>query len=171
MEENKLKLQLEELHKANDIIYGQLTFAEAKNGVLVGLLGAVIVSLLAWSFDGETQCWLAITIWCISAMLAVSLLLSVVSFIPNTKTLCPTKKNNFFWGDIAKYGGSEDYLQSFSSEQSMIDDLAQQNIQVSRIIARKNKLFRAAVYCLLLIIPFGIIIMLIQIIKRLCAPK
>ena len=64
----------------------------------------------------------------------------------------------FFY--IAKYGGSQDYLQSFSDEQSMIDDLAQQNVQVSRIIARKNKLFRAAVYCLLLVIPFGTIIVL-----------
>ncbi len=160
-------LQLEELHKMNDIVYGQLTFAEAKNGVLVGLLGAGIVSLLIWSFDCGTPCWLSITLWCISTILMISLLLSLASFIPNTRTLHQGKKNDFFWGDIARYSNSEDYLQSFSDKQAMIEDLAQQNIQVSRIIARKNKLFRAAVYCVLIILPFGIFITIVHIFMKL----
>lgn len=170
-EEKQNNLQLEELHKMNDIIYGQLTFAETKNGVLIGLLGAGIVSLLIWSFDCGTPCWLSITLWCISAILMVGLLLSLASFIPSTKTLRPVKKNNFFWGDIAKYGSSEDYLQSFSDEQSMIDDLAQQNIQVSRIIARKNRLFCWAIYVTLVGLPLGLIVVLIRFILRLVKKK
>lgn len=168
MDESKIKLQLEELHKANEIIYGQLTFAEAKNGVLVALLGAGIVSLLVWSFDGNTPCWFSIVLWCISAILIIGLLLSLVSFIPSTRTLNPIRKNHFFWGDIAKYDSSKEYLHSFSDEQSIIDDLAQQNIQVSRIIARKNKLFRAALYCTLIAIPLGIIVLIIH---TLCKQK
>ncbi len=160
-------LQLEELHKMNEIVYSQLTFAEAKNGVLVGLLGAGIVSLLSWSFDSGTPFWLSITLWCISTILTISLLLSLASFIPNTRTLHQGEKNDFFWGDIAKYSSSEDYLQSFSDKQAMIEDLAQQNIQVSRIIARKNKLFLAAVYCVLIIIPFGVFIAVVHIIMKL----
>ncbi len=140
MSDNKKEYYTE----ANNIIYGQLTYAETKNGVLIGFLGAAIIALLTLAFDEMTGKTIDIILYAYSAILGVALFCSLCSFFPNTNTL-NNKRNLYFWGDIANFQNADDYEKVFFQEEKDLEKhLANQNIQVSRIIKRKNKLFAIA---------------------------
>ena len=142
MEEILMKDKKQEyLEATNNRIYEQLSYAEAKNGVLVGLLGAVILALLGLAFDEKTGKIADIILYIFSGMLGLSLSISLMSFFPNTDPL-GKKPNLYFWGNIAAFSNEEEYLKSFEDKKDELEDqLARQNIQVARIIRRKHMLF------------------------------
>lgn len=148
------------LKEVNDRIYEQLSFAEAKNGVLVGMLGAVIIALLDLALSEKTNKVISTIIYIYDSVFLLALLISLFSFFPCTNTL-DNKENLFFWGDIAKFQNAKEYLAAFEQNRELLEQhLAIQNIQVSRIIQRKNNLFSLALkliaiaFCPILLIYF-----------------
>lgn len=134
----------EYLEVTNNRIYEQLSYAEAKNGVLVGLLSAIILALLGLAFDESTGKGADIILYIYSGVLGVSLVISLISFFPNTNPL-GKKANLYFWGNIANFGDDKEYLEAYETKKDELDNhLARQNIQVSRIIRRKHMLFSVA---------------------------
>lgn len=134
----------EYLEATNNRIYEQLSYAEAKNGVLVGLLSAIILALLGLAFDDSTGKLADIILYIYSGVLGVSLVISLISFFPNTDPL-GKKENLYFWGNIANFGDDKEYLEAFETKKDELDNqLARQNIQISRIIRRKHMLFSIA---------------------------
>ncbi len=151
------------LENSNNRIYEQLSYAEAKNGVLIGLLGAAIIALINLALE-ETLDWrISLILYILSGVFMISLIVSICSFFPNTKAL--TKKRNiYFWGDIAGLENAEEYKAWLEDESVNLEDqLAEQNIQVSRIIRRKHKMFSIALKIMLSgLIPPLIIFYLIK---------
>lgn len=134
----------EYLEVTNNRIYEQLSYAEAKNGVLVGLLSAMILTLLGLAFDESTEKVADIILYIYSGILGVSLLISLMSFFPNTDSL-GKKENLYFWGNVANFSDDKEYLEFFELKKDELDNqLARQNIQVARIIRRKHVLFSAS---------------------------
>ena len=88
------------LEMTNNRIYEQLSYAEAKNGVLVGLLSAIILALLGLAFDESSEKVVDIILYIYSGILGLSLVISLISFFPNTDPL-GKKANLYFWGNIA----------------------------------------------------------------------
>ena len=131
----------EYLEATNNRIYEQLSYAEAKNGVLVGLLSAIILALLGLVFDESTGKVADIILYIYIGILGLSLVISLMSFFPNTDPL-GKKENLYFWGNIANFSDDKEYLESVELEKDGFDNqLARQNIQVARIIRRKHILF------------------------------
>ena len=132
------------LEMTNNRIYEQLSYAEAKNGVLVGLLSAIILVLLGLAFDESSEKVVDIILYIYSGILGLSLVISLISFFPNTDPL-GKKANLYFWGNIASFSDDKEYLETFEEKKDELDNqLARQNIQVSRIIRRKHMLFSVA---------------------------
>lgn len=132
------------LESSNNRIYEQLSYAEAKNGILVGLLGAVILALLGLAFGESTTKKIDVVLYIYSGIFGISLLISLWSFFPNTDPL-DEKENLYFWGNIANFNSGAEYLNAVDAKtEQLANHLASQNVQVSRIIRRKHRLFSIA---------------------------
>lgn len=164
----------EELHNhlkdANDRIYEQLSYAEAKHAVLIGFVGAAIFSIIGIIIDlkDENLLWLQIWLGVIAATLLAPLIISFLSFYPNTKTLKVNRKNLFFYGDIAKYKNSGSYLSDINKCGDLNTHIAEQNILVSSIVMKKHSMFSIALkLCAASIFPLYYLVILVQcIIKK-----
>ena len=127
----------------------------------------MIFGILAFVFNENVPNWLQIYLSVVSGILLIGLIVCVISFIPNTKTLLG-KKNMFFWGDIAKIRNKEDYIKDVQNLELLYDDLAEQNIHVARLVKKKNLFFSISVNILLMaIFPLHIVGGIILIIKLL----
>ena len=132
---------------ANDRIYEQLTFAEAKNGVLLGLLTAVILGIANFIDYDKNPLWLFIYFVIAIISMGLGVLLCALSFVPNKKTLDKSPSPNlYFWGDIANFKNVDEYNKALSNVEDDFDHLEAQNIQVPRIIARKYCFFNYALH-------------------------
>lgn len=135
------------IKNANDRIYEQLTFAEAKNGVLLGLLSAVIFGIANFIDYDKNPLWLFIYFVIAIISMGLGVLFCAFSFIPNQKTLDKSPSPNlYFWGNIANFKNIEEYNKALSDIEDDLDHLQAQNIQVSRIIARKYHFFNCALH-------------------------
>lgn len=154
--------------EANDRIYEQLTFAEAKNGVLIGLYTAIIFGLINLFFEC-LPCWAEIVLGISLGLMAIGLIISILSFIPNIKTL-NNEKNLYFWGDISKIHNFKEYENCLNKKEGLFEDLASQNIHVAKIVAKKNKLFSISInFLFIAVFPphiIGATIIIIKLIKR-----
>jgi hypothetical protein len=82
----------------------------------------------------------------VGGTLFVGLIICILSFIPNRRTLKGSVKPNlYFWGDIAGFDSTQDYDNAVENSESEQAHLEAQNIQVSRIIQRKYKMFNMAI--------------------------
>ena len=153
--------------EVNERIYEQLTFAEAKNGVLTGLFTATIFGIASYIFT-DIPSWLTIVLGISLSFMFIGLILCIISFIPDARTL-KNKRNLYFWGDISKFSSSEEYDEALEDNSlDLSNEIAAQNIQVSRIVKRKNMLFNISInFFITSIIPLHIIGTIIVIIKQL----
>lgn len=133
-----------------------LSFAEAKNGAIIAINVALIAGLITVFDKAPIFCVIAISVF------LVSCIVSLISFIPNTKRR-PDKneientgeKNLLFYGDIASIGTIEEYIKLsinryFSNEEmdivnELVYDLASEVLINSRITVKKYKNFKNAV--------------------------
>ena len=154
--------------EANDRIYEQLTFAEAKNGVLIGLYTAIIFGLINLFFEC-LPCWGKIILGVSLSFTAIGMIICLISFIPNVKTL-KNERNLFFWGDIAKLSDFNEYDSLINKKEILLENLAKQNIHVAKIVAKKNKIFSISInYLFAGIFPLhiiGAIIITIKLLKN-----
>lgn len=127
----------------NDRIYEQLNYAEAKNGILTGLLGGGVAAML--SSLPEISCelrWLKIYLLIVGGLFILAMCISLISFLPNTKKLDNKRVNYMFWGDVAAQTDVAKYLNDVTK--NPIQDLAEQNMHVARIVTRKQLFFKVA---------------------------
>lgn len=141
---------IDELKFMNDRIYEQLSYAEAKNAVLVGLVGAALFSIIGIIVDINNPCsrliiGIQIALGCVALQFAIALLISLFSFLPNLSKQYPIRKtNNYFYGDIAAYSDAKQYVADMENSEDLEEQLAEQNIIVSRIILAKHAKFKIA---------------------------
>lgn len=162
------KEELEEyLKDANDRIYEQLSYAEAKHAVLIGFLGAAIFSLIGIIIDLKefNLMWLQVWIGVVAVLLLAPFVVSITALYPNRKTLKKKTRNLYFYGDISKFTDDNDYLTKVKDDADLSVNLANQNIQVSKIVTKKHDKFSLALnLCLASLFPIhyiGIIVLLI----------
>jgi len=139
MENEKYEL----IKQMNDRIYEQLTFDEAKNGILTGLLGGGVAAIL--SSLSEIPCelqWLKIYLLIVGGLFILAMCISLISLLPNTKKLNSKRVNNAFWGDVADLTDVAKYLDDVTK--NPLQDLAEQNMHVARIVTRKQLFFKVA---------------------------
>lgn len=140
----------EQLSEMNEIIYNQLSYAETKNAVLVGLVGAALFSVVGIIVDINDPCskliiGIQIALGCIALQFAIALLISLFSFLPNiSKQSAVRKINNYFYGDIATYKDVQQYVSDVKNSADLEEQLAEQNIIVSKIILAKHAKFKIA---------------------------
>ena len=157
------------LKDANDRIYEQLSYAEAKHAVLIGFVGAAIFSIIGIIIDlkDSNLLWLQIWLGIIVSTLLVPLIVSFLSFYPNTKILKANRKNLYFYGDIAKYKNAESYLKDIHKAEDLNTHIAEQNIIVSSIIMKKHRKFSIALkLCAASIFPPYYLVILVQFIFK-----
>lgn len=133
----------EYLTKVNERIYEQLNFAETKNGIFSGILGAAIWGVFSAI---DTGClYLDIYLYIMGVSFSIALIFLLFTFYPNRKTL-NGKGNLYFWGYIAQKSNARSYISEVEKDYDLLDEqLAEQNIQVSRIISRKHKIFTISI--------------------------
>lgn len=147
-----------------DFIYDQNSFAEAKNGVLLTLVGVVfgvLINILEkQTIDNEL---LEIYLLIVIVGFILSFLLSLWSFIPKLLKVKKTKVSNnnlYYFGYIKTL--NSDTLKLKLETEDVFNHLLEQNIEMSKIVDRKFKLFNLAVKVFLCsIIPLFIIMLII----------
>lgn len=144
MSEEEIRNQLQ---LTNERIYEQLTYAETKNAVLVGLLGAAIFGITSVIIDlNETDLlWLKIILGISIGSMLIALCVSLSSFFPIQQTQnLKRDKNLFFYGDIAKFKSGDDYILEAKRAKDIELQLAEQNLLVSTIVCKKHRKFIVA---------------------------
>lgn len=143
MSEEEIRNQLQ---LTNERIYEQLTYAETKNAVLAGLLGAVIFGITSVIIDlNEDLLWLKIILGISIGSMLIALCVSLSSFFPIQQTQnLKRDKNLFFYGDIAKFKSGDDYILEAKRAKDIELQLAEQNILVSTIVCKKYRKFIVA---------------------------
>ena len=140
----------EQIKEMNEIIYNQLSYAETKHAVLVGLVGAAIfaiVSIIVDINDPSSRVIIGIQIGLgyVAFSLTVALLLSLFSFLPKLNKQSKTRAINlYFYGDIANYIDAQKYVNDVDESVDLSQQLAEQNIVISQIIMAKHKKFKIA---------------------------
>jgi len=157
------------LKDTNDRVYEQLSYAEAKHAVVIGLMGAALFAIISIIIDIKefNVLWLQIILGVMSLSLFIAMIVSFSSFYPHRKTLNKQRKRNlFFYGDLAKADNGEDYLYQLKIDDDIDKQLAEQNIVVSRIIERKHVLFQVVLKLSLasMILPYYLVLIIEQII-------
>ncbi len=132
-----------------------LKFAELKHAVIIAFNGAAIFGIFQIFINSETNYPILLNIYLYNTILflALSILISLISFFPQTKLKwlwtsqeISDENNLLFYGDIKKYD-EESYLKalykSVGKETSSFLDIelyyANQIIQNSKIVSRKFK--------------------------------
>lgn len=131
----------------NDRIFEQLSFADNKlNFILVsatmllsGAIAGVISLIVGINWDLSWWKWVILAYLCWMIILfAASVIFCLEGIKPNLNKLDATgKRNIYFYGDIGKFDGAESYLKAIEKN-SLEDDLALENIEVSRIVCNKH---------------------------------
>jgi hypothetical protein len=148
----------EQLKNMLDRVYEQLSYAETKNGVLLGVFGAII-AILAGFVVADIPCWLKIYLGIIAGIFLCGMLLCIWSFFPNTSTIEDSPRPNFyFWGDMASFKSPQDFLNKIENCENIDEHILAQCVQVSRIIRRKHRFFVNALHILVagILPPFWI---------------
>lgn len=154
------------------IVTDHQKFAEAKNGALLALDGALVLAVLQLLNTVERMDQrLHVYLLSVVAFAAISGLIALVSFVPQTRTpqvrtieVPDASDTLVFFGDVQKYS-VDDYLSALwgaanESEERPATPLermyAQQVIVNARITARKFTYFKYAVWIVIagLITPF-----------------
>ena len=161
--------RIDYLKKMNDRIYEQLAYAETKNGIMIGLLTAII-GVIAGVFIAGIQlcCWLEIYFWLILATFTIALIVCIFSFFPVLQTLQNTPKPNlFFYGDLAKLNSVEEYVHQITNCADIATHIEAQNIQVSKIIIRKHKCFKISLHFIMagVLLPIYLIYLIVMVVK------
>ncbi len=138
----------ENLKNMLDRVYEQLSYAETKNGVLLGVFGA-IAAILAGFIVADIPCWLMIFLGITAIVFLAGMLICIWSFFPNTKVLDGSPRPNFYsWIDMANFKNTKDFLDNIEDTENFDEHILAQCIQVSRIIRRKHHFFVNALYIL-----------------------
>ena len=133
-----------------------LSFAEAKNGAIIAINVALIAVLITIFDKAPIFCVIAISCF------LLSFTLSLISFIPNTKSrpdvntmISDGELNLLFYGDVASIGTTERYIKLsinryFSGKgmtlvNKLVYDLASEVLINSRITVKKYNGFKNAV--------------------------
>lgn len=161
--------RIDYLKNINDRIYEQLAYAETKNGIMIGLLTAIL-GVIAGVFIAGIQlcCWLEIYFWLIFATFTIALIVCIFSFFPVLRTLKNTPKPNlFFYGDLAKLNSVEEYEYQITNCADIATHIEVQNIQVSKIIIRKHKCFKISLHFIMagVLLPIYLIYLIVMLVK------
>lgn len=137
----------EQLKEMNGLIYNQLSYAETKHAVLIGLVGAAIFAIVGIMVDINNPCsqliiGIQIGLGYVALSLTIALIISLFSFFP--KLSKQRYINLYFYGDIAKYTDAQKYVNDVDESVDLSNQLAEQNIVVSQIIMAKHKKFKIA---------------------------
>ncbi|MDR2804361.1 MAG: DUF5706 domain-containing protein [Dysgonamonadaceae bacterium] len=139
-EENPSKESIQELY---EYVQSSLNFIEAKNGVIVTLLGGLIVAILSFSMEGRNNLWLYLSI----IPSAAALIPLLLSFYPVQRRRRKSKinqedhKNSYLFRceNIAKFSKDElAHLLSGKLDGQKIEYIH----SASKTIARKYRLSR-----------------------------
>lgn len=155
-----------------------LTFAEAKNAALVTLNGAGLLGLIGLLTNSDYKGGRPLTLylWICAIFLVLGLVVSLLSFKPFTlpfngkKQLLKSqeeKLNLLFYGDLAKYNRSQDYLADiykhyYNKDISEEDfnrlelDYADEILINAKITVKKYQYFKLALFFTLSSIVSGI---------------
>lgn len=155
-----------------------LKFAEAKNGVLLSLNGAILIGVLSYLKDAPKPVLCSLT-WALIPLLTIAILVLSISFLPITDIffkrkhdLRKAKADNYnliFYGDVRKLE-PQTYLKHLyesvtGSTQEVLSklelDIAQQIINNAEITFRKLQFFRVAFIIDFVGIIAGILIFII----------
>lgn len=118
-----------------------LQYAEAKNGALLTINGALIFSTLSLFDDFKTLPFFKYTLALFLICIAISLIINFWSFFPNSNVdTLKKKKNLLFWGTIAKYDTTEDYSSFMEKEMNDIDSHIEEEILINSKITRTKYL-------------------------------
>lgn len=150
MSEDQKDSKLEYLMRMNERVYEQLSYAETKNGILLGLLAAII-GVMVGVLVGDARILYGLKIYLVilTVCFSVSLISCLLSFFPNCKVLKNSPNPNiYFYGSLAKFETANEYNENIRKMHEHEEDLhlEAQNIQVSRIIVRKHKYFTVAIH-------------------------
>ena len=137
----------EQLKEMNGLIYNQLSYAETKHAVLIGLVGAAIFAIVGIMVDINNPCsqliiGIQIGLGYVALSLTIALIISLFSFFPKLNK--QREINLYFYGDIAKYTDAQKYVNDVDESVDLSEQLAEQNIVVAQIIMAKHKKFKIA---------------------------
>lgn len=130
-------------------------------------LGAAVFSLIGIiiSLKDINLIWLQIWLGVIAALLLIPFIVSITALYPNRKTLKNEEGNLYFYGDISKFARADTYISKVENDANLTVHLANQNIQVSKIVTKKHDKFSLVLHlCLASLFPIhyiGIIVLLI----------
>jgi hypothetical protein len=140
--------KLDYLRYMNGLIFQQLSFSEAKHGFIIAadtaLIGAAVGVGSTVNVSAEAAYWENPTIWSVvgwvSFFALISMVISIRSLFPNLKKIGRSKGNlnTYFHKDIASMTDSKQYDDCLE-DGNEIEDLENENIQVARIIDKKNE--------------------------------
>ncbi|MCI1735272.1 MAG: DUF5706 domain-containing protein [Bacilli bacterium] len=163
VEKNKEKEAFENqksvLEKESAIIYDQLTFVDNKCNFVfaasIALLAAAFAALFGLLGTGYLELhydpqnftlWFLFTYWILGFL--GSSLISLYAIRPNlSKNTGDRDKNIFFFGDISTINSYSEFRNAICTKQ-LLENLLNENIQVSKIVTEKNK--RVHTSCLVL---------------------
>lgn len=171
----KIKDRIDYLRTINDRIYEQLAYAETKNGIMIGLLTAILGVIAGVLIAGiQLCCWLKIYFWLILSTFTIALIVCIFSFFPVLRTLNNIPKPNlFFYGDLAELNSVEEYEHQIAGCTDIAPHIEAQNIQVSKIIIRKHKCFKISLHFVMagILLPIYLIYLIVRIVKTKKAKK
>ncbi len=125
-----------------------LQFSEAKNGALLAFNGVILFSTLNLYSDYKKLPNFDIIVLLFLLFITVSIIITIISFFPNTKIGQLKKdKNVIFWKTIASFSSSDEYAKALETEINEIDHHVEDEIFInSKITESKYKLFKYALY-------------------------
>lgn len=171
----KEKLMEEKLKEIFNNVNEWLKFAEAKNGILIALVGTALLTLLDKSSDilfldnisisnnipvikFDINFFVSIYLVLLMVFLVIAICIILISFLPQTKQVFKIKgvktknDNSIFYGDIIKYT-PEEYLKFIEPNRTDFTkselDYACQIVINSHIAYRKYKYFELALLAIL----------------------
>jgi len=139
------KDKLDYLRYMSGRIYDQVSFSEAKHGLLVAADTALIASAIGVASSIEitekSPNWELPLIWFVAGWITllafISLIISIKAIIPSMKNNGETKPNLYFHKDVAEMDTSKTY-DACIDENNEIEDIENENIAVAKIIKAKN---------------------------------
>jgi len=143
-----------------DLVIQWLKFAEAKNGTLVALVGASLIGITRILSVSNFNVLIEIYLYIYLLFGSMSLLISLISFIPKIKIPAFIKKkdtketkNLYFYGHLKNYNIQSLLTNLFPNKDKFNrnhHNLAQQVIINSKITYNKYELFKVALILLIM---------------------
>lgn len=177
MNSSNEELLLNELKHIFSLVNGWLQFAEAKNGSIAALSSAAVIGILNSIKERPSIPLLWMILW-----FSASALTGLLSFFPNLTTFEASPhtevplKNAVFYAELAKLKDSQAYVGALAArmfghtdevcQTVLMNDYAEEIIQNSRIVVRKNRHFKIALWCTLIGVVGWLLLVVLSVFAR-----